>query len=92
MLFFKHLMVASLLVSSSLAQEITQESEQKSVVKSEKTENSEEIKRQGPQQAGWGGLISGKFFFLHTHMVSSFVNFVKNIRKSPSIIIGLNVA
>ena len=68
MLFFKHLMVASLLVSSSLAQEITQESEQKSVVKSEQTENSEEIKRQGPQQAGWGGLISGKFFFFtHTY-------------------------
>ena len=66
MLFFKHLMVASLLVSSSLAQEITQESEQKSVVKSEQTENSEEIKRQGPQQAGWGGLISGKFYFTHT--------------------------
>ena len=59
MLVFKSLLVASLLVSS-LAQEITQESEQKSVVKS--TENSEEIKRQGPQQAGWGGLISGKFF------------------------------
>lgn len=57
MLVFKSLLVASLLVSS-LAQEITeQESEQKSVVKS--TENSEEIKRQGPQQAGWGGLISG---------------------------------
>ena len=66
MLVFKSLLVASLLVSS-LAQEITeQESEQKSVVKS--TENSEEIKRQGPQQAGWGGLISGKFFFFtHTY-------------------------
>ena len=67
MLVFKSLLVASLLVSS-LAQEITeQESEQKSVVKS--TENSEEIKRQGPQQAGWGGLISGKFFLQISQMV-----------------------
>ena len=57
-MLFKHLLVASLLVSCcTLAQEITENSEQ--IVKSE--ENNEEIKRQGPQQAGWGGLISGKF-------------------------------
>ena len=79
MLVFKSLLVASLLVSS-LAQEITeQESEQKSVVKS--TENSEEIKRQGPQQAGWGGLISGKFFT----NISQMVYFLRELfRKSPS--------
>jgi len=55
-MLLKHLLVASLLVSCcTLAQEITENSEQ--IVKSE--ENNEEIKRQGPQQAGWGGLISG---------------------------------
>ena len=77
MLVFKSLLVASLLVSS-LAQEITeQESEQKSVVKS--TENSEEIKRQGPQQAGWGGLISGKFFYKYHRWSIFFVNYLENL-------------
>jgi len=55
-MLFKHLLVASLMVST-LAQEI-QENPEDLVVKTE-NENSEEIKRQNPPQPGWGGLISG---------------------------------
>ena len=59
-MLFKHLLVASLMVST-LAQEIQENNPEDLVVKTE-NENSEEIKRQNPPQPGWGGLISGKIF------------------------------
>ena len=60
---FYRLIVASLLISSVLTVDIEESENEAKLVKTIENNSEEtEVKRQGPQQPGWGGLISGKFY------------------------------
>lgn len=60
MLTQKWLIVASMLLCSTIAQDITQSDKVVNIEENVDNNEQKEIKqRQGPQQPGWGGLISG---------------------------------
>ena len=64
-----------MLLCSTLAQDITQSDTVVNIEENVDNNEQKEIKqRQGPQQPGWGGLISGKEFFCESFHSCQLVN------------------